>query len=75
MIALSVVVGFLLLALLSFAGLLATFAHDHRRSRRGDVGMVRFQQHISALSTEHRREVIGRMKDETKPRGENRYGP
>jgi len=63
------------LALLSLAALVATFYADQRKSRRGDVGMQRFNRHINALNTEHRRESISRMRDETKPHGERRYGP
>jgi choline-glycine betaine transporter len=74
MIAISAATTFAFLALVSLAGLVSTFYTEQRKSRRGDVGMQRFNRHITALNTEHRRESISRMRDETKPHGERRFG-
>lgn len=74
MIAVSAALVFAFLALMSFCGLMATLYAEQRNSRRTDVGMQRFHRHITALNTEQRRESISRMRDETKPHGERRYG-
>ncbi len=74
MIAMSAAVAFALLALASGGALFATFIIEQRKMRRPEVGMEMFHRHINALNTEQRRESISKMRDETKPHGERRYG-
>ena len=75
MIAMSATVAFALLALASGSALFVTFYLEQRKMRRPEVGMEMFHRHINALNTEHRRESISKMRDETKPHGERRFGP